>query len=366
MAAFWFKQVAATGGLFVLLAACVGRGELRARLRRVLWMGVGALACALPVVGAFVAVDAWRPFLDAVILHNLGYVQATDLSTGIANLGRALAGQLGDSWALWALALLGLVHGLSQRRFLRPMGWALCWTVFLGLGVCSGLFFREHYFIQWLPGLCVLAGLGGAALAHAIREHRGMALGLSVTALCLVLPPSAARWELLREDPHAIARTLYGSNPFPEARLVAELIQAGSTPEDTVFILGSEPQILFLAKRRSASRYIFTYPLTGGFADSVQRQHEALAEIEAADPLYIVAINNPMSHLRAPGAELPLFDALNARVADGYQLEAMLYAKEVQGIYPMLKGERARRFLQRNAAAMAELSSVSVYRRVDA
>src|SRR2546430_16590114 len=67
---------------------------------------------------------------------------------------------------------------------------------------------------------------------------------------------------------------MYGFNPFPESVALARLLRDHSTPDDRIFIFGSEPQILFYAGRRSASRYVFLYPLFTGGSDAPPRPPE--------------------------------------------------------------------------------------------
>ncbi len=356
-AACWFKQVAATSGLFVLGAALLARGG---RLRRVGWMAAGGLLVSAPVAGAFAAVGAWRPFVDAVFLHNLSYVGSADASQAWDALGLALRKQAPEAWTTWAFAILALVVPQARRRAAFPA----VWTASLALGVCSGWYFREHYFIQWLPGLALLAGVAGGTGLEVARRLRARPVAAVPLVLLLLLLPVGFR-SGAGGSPTRIARTLYGLNPFAESEELGRRVAELSAPDDTVFVLGSEPQILFHARRRSATRYIFTYPLTGGFPDSVERQREAIAEVEAAEPAVIVVVNVATSHLTAPGQELPLFERMNELVASRYRLEVMAHAVDDEQPYRFLEGDRARRFLARNPAA-STVPSVRLYVRDDA
>jgi hypothetical protein len=60
---------------------------------------------------------------------------------------------------------------------------------------------------------------------------------------------------------------------------VAAFIAQNSGREESNFVYGSEPQIYCYAGRKSATRYIFVYPLMTAFADVAGRQQAALAEI---------------------------------------------------------------------------------------
>ena len=51
------------------------------------------------------------------------------------------------------------------------------------------------------------------------------------------------------------------SNPFVECPVIAEYLKKNTGPDDTIAVLGSEPEIFFDARRRSATGYIYTYGL---------------------------------------------------------------------------------------------------------
>src|SRR5439155_711705 len=82
-------------------------------------------------------------------------------------------------------------------------------------------------------------GVGGALLYPVYRER----------AFFFILPPEQ------------VSRATYGTNPFPEAPVIAQRIADDTLPEDRVAVLGSEPEICFYARRRSATGYIYMYGL---------------------------------------------------------------------------------------------------------
>ena len=81
--------------------------------------------------------------------------------------------------------------------------------------------------------------------------------GVTVAEL---LARNATLW--FSASPPEICRVLYGFSPFPESPEIARYIDANSKPGETITVLGSEPQIFFLAHRHSASGYVYVYPLT--------------------------------------------------------------------------------------------------------
>jgi hypothetical protein len=81
---------------------------------------------------------------------------------------------------------------------------------------------------------------------------------------------------------------LYGLNPFAESERVAAFIAERSTPEDRVLVAGSEPQLLYYASRRSASRFPYLYPLGLGGPTAEARQAQVLAELARERPRIVV------------------------------------------------------------------------------
>ena len=48
-------------------------------------------------------------------------------------------------------------------------------------------------------------------------------------------------------------RMAYGTNPFAEAEKIGEYLRSQTTLDDTIAVLGSEPEIYFYAHGRSAT-----------------------------------------------------------------------------------------------------------------
>ena len=113
--------------------------------------------------------------------------------------------------------------------------------------------------------------------------------------------------------PGQICRKIYGFNPFPESPEIARYLAAHTNPDDTIAVLGSEPQIFFLAGRHSASGYIYVYPLTEPQPMAATMRAEFIHEIETARPKYVVYIDTLPSWCSTiiPGDTQRLLDVLN-------------------------------------------------------
>jgi hypothetical protein len=168
---------------------------------------------------------------------------------------------------------------------------------------------------------------------------------------------------LFAGSPHAVARRLYGLNPFPESARIAEHIARRSGPGDSVFVVGSEPQILFFAERRSATRYILFYPLTGPFADALARQREAMREVEERDPLYVVWVDVEASLLVDERSERWIFETAARRLARDYRIELAVHPTRDAEDYVFAQGPQAERWAAWVRRTRPEVPWVGVYRR---
>src|SRR5947208_15586515 len=83
---------------------------------------------------------------------------------------------------------------------------------------------------------------------------------------------------------------IYPTNPFAAAVKIAEYLREHTNPDDTIAVLGSEPEIYFYAQRHSATGYIYTYELMEPQKYARQMQEERIHEIESARPKFRVAL----------------------------------------------------------------------------
>jgi hypothetical protein len=73
-------------------------------------------------------------------------------------------------------------------------------------------------------------------------------------------------------------------------------------------VIGSEPEIYFYSHRRSATGYIYTYPLMERQSLAAKMQKEMTAEIEKADPEYVVWVNHTLSWAANADSDKGIFD----------------------------------------------------------
>lgn len=369
-AACWFKPVAVANGVFVVLYAVAGLWRAHRPgplLRAVALMAVGGGVVSASMLIFLVERGALASFVDAVVLHNLVYTERVSLESAARSLGNHLATQAKSFTVLWAFALLG---ALSPKPFSRRTRVALVgWFAFSFLGVALGRYFRFHYFIQMLPALSALSGLGLAASVELVAHRRVRfprpTLHAMLAVLVIAPPLYVERSVFFAPDHVTMSREIYDTNPFPESIRIADWIRRRSTAEDEMLIVGSEPQIFFYARRRSASRYIFFYPLLGKLPGALDRQREFIAEATASQPLYVVVANVRHSLAGAGRSHRLVFRAVEEMLTRNYRLEMM--ARWVDTGYRFIEGDAARALLEKGPGVWGGLrSSIGVFRRVRA
>lgn len=212
---------------------------------------------------------------------------------------------------LWLIGLTGLGGIFLQPKLHGKRLIFLGFCVAAFLTTVPGFYFRRHYFILMLPAVGLLAGCSVSAAREVLLRKCGMRLGMLPiimygAVLCSDFVQNSDIW--FRATPVQASRKIYLGNPFVEAEVFARYIQTNSTPETRVAVLGSEPQIYFLAQRRSATGYIYTCPLMEPhrFADLMHQQ--MIQEIESAKPDFVLFVAIPLSWLARPGSSTRIID----------------------------------------------------------
>lgn len=303
-----FKQVAAVNWLFLIAVAPLfaTRGNrLRSTLAFAGWSTAGAAAVWASIVAYFALRHGLGDLVYNVFTHNLEYVQAMPWRQRMARLGRTLGTLSRSESIVWVFAAIGFValgRGGKWKPFVFLAGWAIASIA----GASASGYFFAHYFQQILPPLAVAAAFGAETLfelrswAAVPARCRAAALGL----LLAVMPGAAAGPFLFLYSPADAVRKLYPGDAFAEMPQLAARLAQTTAAEDRVFVFGAEPEVLFYARRVSATRYIFLFPLYGPYADAREKQAAAAEEVAAAHPAAAILIPNRL--FNSPGAE-PFF-----------------------------------------------------------
>jgi len=322
-AAVLMKQHAALIALWAFLAWTVWRVRQRGiapgqRLVSAAIFGAGVVLpfalCCLVLWRAGVFAQFWFWTID----YARQYAAVVPWDQAPAIFWRSFARITPSGIPLWLTAGTGLALLWREDRLRGARWWLLGFFVASAASVCPDLYFRVHYFLIALPAVALMAAV---AVSVARRRWTGRqpfsrlgdwpAWGYALlVAITIVL--SARIWFVL-PIPQIIRGTcatdhvLYGADPLPEAEMVAQYLRENSPDTARVAVLGSEPEIYFLAHRRSATGYIYIYGQMEPQPFALQMQRNMIGGIEAQKPEFIVFADNQMSWNKRPDSNPTIF-----------------------------------------------------------
>jgi hypothetical protein len=235
------------------------------------------------------------------------YVSSEPLSVGLETFRYWITRIIGSGVYLWILSGIGLLLLWFIETFRRYWVFVAGFVIFSFLAICPGFYFRPHYFILLMPAVSLLAGIGFACIHNFFSRDQSVLVRLVIPLLLVfgVLFDVCYRQRdyFFNWSPERVSRSIYGRNPFPESLEVAKYIREHSSEDDRIAVIGSEPQIYFYSHRRSATGYIYTYPLMENHKYALEMQEEMIREIESARPEYLVFANIPTSWLVGSDSE---------------------------------------------------------------
>ena len=216
---------------------------------------------------------------------------------------------------LWLLAAAGLVLMWFDERLRGVRLWLVSFSLASALTVFPGFYFRPHYFLVTLPAAALCAGCAVSAIirlqpAGGRSPVRNPLFAVYAVFLAATFFVNRDLWFV--KSPVQASREIYGLPLFAEAENVANFIRTNSLAAARVAVIGSEPEIYFLARRHSATGYIYTYPLMEPQPFALPMQAEMIREIEAVAPEFIVYVRGDTSWGRCAGSNPKIFDWWNA------------------------------------------------------
>ncbi|HEU0046904.1 MAG TPA: glycosyltransferase family 39 protein, partial [Nitrososphaera sp.] len=314
------------GALYILCQPIPCESADRVK-RRLFNLGAFTLGAAAPLVVTFAwlyAAGVFERFWFWTFQYASKYGSQIPLSGAFPILKSSLSGVAGGFFLLWCIGALGFLVVLLRGDFKGDRVFMILFTVFSFLTVCPGFYFRQHYFITFLPAVSVLVGIcfeyldkKGSVLLKG-RYIRIIACGIFLIVVVFGVIDQNRYFFL--DAPVRLSRAAYGANPFAESIEIAKFIAGRSSVTDRVAVLGSEPQIFFYAKRHSATGYIYTYGLMEIHGYSLRMQKEMIGEIEAALPKFVVVVAIATSWLVRANSERFIFGWIGNYLGRNYSL----------------------------------------------
>ena len=342
----------ALGALYIVFDSSRQRPVLWSRLMlRLFTFAAGVIA----VFGCVCLIMAWagvfKSFWFWTVDYAGVYVTRVPLDLAWQAFIRPATSIVSSAPLLWTLIGFGLV-ALVTKSITKDYGvFVVMYAVFSVLSICPGFYFREHYFVLLLPCASLLAGIAASSLGDFLpgvsskRVEYGVPILLLVVCLCQSIYQQ--RNFLFHMTPLEISRSTYGLNPFHESLEIADFIRKRTDAEDHIAILGSEPQIYFYSQRRSATGYIYMYPMTENNDLALQMQKEFIKDIEAKNPKYVLFVNVPTSWLYRRDSHMEVLEWFNDYQKRVLRLVGVVELLDDRTLYrwaPNVRGPVASRF----------------------
>ena len=311
-------------GVLVLWGAHHGSGRgVRSMILELGALAVGASVPFAILVAVFQAQGVLDRFWFWTFTYAREYVSEIPLSAFAGNLAQGFERVTRATTLLWLVGGVGVI-ALWFGRWGKTEKWLLTSLLVASfVAICPGLYFREHYFILMLPAVALLVGVAFESAARLLERSLPGRVGRIVTAigflgLAGIVIVRQADF-LFRMSPQEVSRERYGRNPFIESVAIADYLRQRTTPEDRIAVLGSEPQIYFYSGRRSATGYVYMYPLLERQRYAARMQAEMLHEIETAHPTYLVLVQIATSWFVTPSI-IEIVDWANRYTSRCYDL----------------------------------------------
>jgi hypothetical protein len=289
-----FKQVAAVNWL-LLLAMCPVFATPPERWRSSFRFGVWSLAGILAVTGVFLFYfwvrRGFADLIDNVFTHNLEYIGAMTWADRWRFCSETLTRLARTESLIWIFAFIGLIS-LGAKRDWKSFAFLAGWFVTSAIAVSASGYFFPHYFQQLLPSLALVAVFGVQSIGEMRLWQRSCLLRGALVLLLIFLPIKSSSPFWFNYTPAEAVRQIYPGNFFAEMPAFADRLVKVTAPDQRVFIFGAEPEILFYARRVSATRYIFLFPLYGAYPNIREKQIATTEEIKRKSPAAAVYAPN--------------------------------------------------------------------------
>jgi len=324
--AFLMKQPGIFFLFFALLYLTIPLLKHRSEWRTVAWQAATLLSgftlplalCGSILRGAGVMQKFW--FWTFSYAREYGTINT--FSGGLQNLWDYGSSVASPAVLVWAIAAVGLAALFFNSDARIHRAFALGFLVFSFAAVCPGFYFRPHYFVLLLPAVSLLGGVAVSSTTKMLLRSHASAASLPALVFLFAFGYSVVGQGAVffQEDPLAICRRLYSGNPFSEALQISDFLKNHSAAWDRVAVIGSEPEIYFYSDRRSATGYVYMYPLMEPQPFASTMQKEMISEIEQSRPEFLVFVSSPASWLRKSNSDSTVFSWFENYAGRGYEL----------------------------------------------
>lgn len=299
---------------------------------------VGTILPWLPFILYFYLNSAIGEFFYWQVGFNIKYMHKSyELLPVTAIFIHRIKGVLSENGLLWLLSIAGIRCLWQQVRNSgncslgrevkpsQPTAFFLMstWPLFSCLGIALGGRYYGHYFIQIIPSLSILGGIGLAGLIKKFRA-RGwdyikrpinlVVMAVFVCALYLFILTDAPYYLSYNAD--QISYHQYKTPLFSVTRFIGKYLGERTQSDDLIYVWRWDPEINFYALRKSPSPYLIHWEQEEN-SFSITMEY-----LRRAPPEYVVAM-----------FDLSTFPALEDYIRTNYQEETNDDLDELRRIF---------------------------------
>lgn len=265
-----------------------------------LFLILGFILPILLTITYFFFHNTLRVFIQATFFGNIGYV-------GYANKFIIPQGLL-----ITKLVLLGgftLFLMVKRKQFSTSTLFIMIWLAFSLFNAFFSQRPYTHYLLVLLPSFCLLCGLIFQYRQPFVKLTAGI---ISLIIIILVAVSFGLKWSIVSKPflyYYNSLRFITGNmsvhdyqssfdRKTPRDYEIATFITKHTTPKDSIFIWGDNPQIYALAHRLPTGRYTVAYHITQNEGSYKETQ----AALNRLQPKYIVVLTEaPLIPFHLPG-----------------------------------------------------------------
>jgi len=284
---FLIKQPVAVIAGFVFAAHGIRLvGRWAALFRTV---GLFSLGMSLPlglVMLFFYLQGGFTQFWTASFSYNFGYIDQVSSSESLSLFSTAFDNIFSIDPFTWIAGVAGVL--LMSRSGIRFPMIADVLMLMVGslVATAMGKYYFPHYFVFMLPALSLTAGLGLAGILNWMPGTRSRGVILSLAFI-----PCLATARFIPYTDAEIFKLCYPYTTFFQSRTVGEYLRKSAPKDASVYIVGSEPELLFYSGLRSASRVFYFFPLVTPTVMTDKLRQETIAELVMHPPDFVVIVN---------------------------------------------------------------------------
>lgn len=227
---------------------------------------------------------------------------------------------------IWILSFIGPVALLftSVKPWIKIS--VIGFHLFGFFTVMPGNHYYGHYFLQWVPSVCIGAGSFFYAMEEILRVRFGFKAFSRHIALVVLIIGSVANLNALKKyyfnsNSTQLLRQVYGLNPFPESKVIADKLNTMLKPEDKIAVFGNEIQMYFYTDKISPSRFAGSGSLLEfNIKKAEEWQNEFIHDVEKAEPRFLVFYSHAISWCANPNVKNLIFPWFDKFSAEKYNL----------------------------------------------